>query len=266
MRSTVIGSCEIIQGDSIKLMREMQLEVDHMIFDPPYDEEAHVQYRPRRRGKGGAEDRQQLDFSSIDARTAQACCETAARLCRGWFITFCQTEMVSFWRDHIEAERLKYKTPCVWVKPDATPKFNGQGPAIGYESFVTAWAGEGYARWNAGGKRGVYTHLTNSSTRHGAHPTEKPLGLMRELVQDFTEQGQTILDPFAGSGTTGVAAMQLGRKCILIEKNPEYFDICCQRVQDAARNVDLFIPQAKPKQDDMGFPRERIERTKTSAA
>ena len=54
--------------------------------------------------------------------------------------------------------------------------------------------------WNGGGGRNVFTHLTNSSDRHGEHPTEKPVSLMMEIVKKFTNPGDIILDPFMGSG------------------------------------------------------------------
>lgn len=256
MRKEIIGSVEIYHGSCFKVIPDLE-HFDHLICDPPYDSEAHVQYRPRRKGKNGARDRSNLSFDSLDAATREKICAAAKLICKGWFLSFCQTEQVSFWRDDIEAAGLKYKSPMIWVKPDATPKMNGQGPAIGYESMVTAWCGPGYARWNAGGKRGVYTHMTNSKTRHGEHPTEKPLLLMRELIMDFTDHGQLIFDPFAGSGTTGVAALMLGRRCILVEKDRQYFDICCERLHAASRESDMFIPVVKMKQTSMELSDER---------
>ncbi|MCP5018109.1 MAG: site-specific DNA-methyltransferase, partial [Ketobacter sp.] len=127
-----------------------------------------------------------------------------------------------------------------------TPQLNGQGPAMGAEMFVCAWAGKSFARWNAGGKRGVYRHLTNPSDRHGGHPTEKPWRLFVELLNDFTNKQQTILDPFMGSGTTGVACVKLGRRFIGIELDENYFNIACQRIQEAYDQPDLFVEAKKP--------------------
>lgn len=104
--------------------------------------------------------------------------------------------------------------------------------------------GGGHARWNAGGKRGVYTHLVNNLERHGEHPTEKPRRLMAEIIADFTNPGETILDPFMGSGTTGVAAVRLGRRFIGIEQNERYFEIACKRIEDAQRQGDFFSGEA----------------------
>ena len=150
-------------------------------------------------------------------------------------------------RDDLQAVGVKWDTTCFWIKPDSSPRFNGQGPARGAECFVTCWAGTGYRSWNAGGKRGVYTHCVNGPNRHGAHPTEKPVSLMREILGDFTNVGQTILDPFMGSGTTGVAAVELGRKFIGIEKDPEHFEVACQRVAKAWEQPRLFTEPAGPK-------------------
>ena len=80
------------------------------------------------------------------------------------------------------------------------------------------------------------------------HPTQKPVEVMRWCI-GFIEGG-TILDPFMGSGTTGVAAVQLGRKFIGIEIDPKYYDIACRRIEEATRQGDLFIERPpEPKQE-----------------
>ena len=80
---------------------------------------------------------------------------------------------------------------------------------------------------------------------HG-HPTEKPLQLMIWSVQTLGNQ-KLILDPFMGSGTTGVAAIQLGRKFIGIERERKYFDIACERISNTQRQQPLFV-MPKPEQ------------------
>lgn len=71
------------------------------------------------------------------------------------------------------------------------------------------------------------------------HPTQKPIELMKWCIEQAGIP-QTILDPFMGSGTTGVAAVQMGRKFIGIEREPKYFDIACKRIEDAQRMGDMF--------------------------
>lgn len=77
------------------------------------------------------------------------------------------------------------------------------------------------------------------------HPTQKPLPLM-EWCLGFLPDALTILDPFMGSGTTGVACAKLGRRFIGIEIEPRYFDIACKRIEDAYRQPRLF-EEPKPK-------------------
>jgi hypothetical protein len=72
------------------------------------------------------------------------------------------------------------------------------------------------------------------------HPTQKPEKLMRLCVRLCDNSPKTILDPFMGSGTTGVAAVQEGRKFIGIEIEPKYFDIACKRIEEAQKQLRLF--------------------------
>ena len=81
------------------------------------------------------------------------------------------------------------------------------------------------------------------------HPCPKPLAYALWLVTRSAKQAQTILDPFMGSGTTGVACVKMGRKFIGIELDPEYFNIACKRIEDAYRQPDMFVaPRQKPEQ------------------
>lgn len=77
------------------------------------------------------------------------------------------------------------------------------------------------------------------------HPTEKPPELMGHYIGNSTQRGEIVLDPFMGSGTTGVACAKLGRKFIGIELEPKYFDIACERIQKAYDQPDLFVEPTK---------------------
>ncbi len=74
----------------------------------------------------------------------------------------------------------------------------------------------------------------------GDHPTQKPIGVMAWAINHVPEPCRTILDPFMGSGTTGVAAMNLQRQFIGIEREAKYFDIACRRIEDAQRQGRLI--------------------------
>lgn len=220
------------------------LSVDHVISDPPYEDELH-KAMGRIRRNDGREMVQDLGFDGVNAgraETAAACVASA----RGWVILFTLAEGVRAWRDDLQAAKAKWDTTCFWVKPDSSPRFNGQGPARAAECFVTCWAGTGYRKWNGGGKRGLYTHCVNTG-RQGEHPTEKPVPLMVEIVTDFTQPGEAICDPFMGSGTTGVACVRLGRSFVGIEQDSKWFDLSCRRISDELRRPRLDLTPA-PKQ------------------
>ena len=72
-----------------------------------------------------------------------------------------------------------------------------------------------------------------SNATRGEHPTQKPVALYEYLIRTYTNEGDTVLDICAGSGTTGIAAMNTGRNAILIEKEPKYFEIAKRRIAEA---------------------------------
>ena len=208
LREERIGNQRLILGDCLQVMPLLG-KAEHVISDPPYEQSLHDaknSLRGRIRSDSGP-DLQGLSFDGIDQIRDQVV-RAATGACSGWFIAFCTIEGVWKWAEAINASAMKYKRACIWVKPDSTPQLNGQGPAQGAECFVTAWAGKGHARWNAGGKRGVYRHMVNPPDREGSHPTEKPWRLFAELLADFTNPGETILDPFMGSGDVEVIRVQ----------------------------------------------------------
>ncbi len=86
---------------------------------------------------------------------------------------------------------------------------------------------------------------------HGEHPNEKPMKVMRKMVNLASDTGHTVLDPFMGSGTTGVACIRTGRKFIGIEKEPKYFDIAVARVKEEFERLRMFQPVAAEVQAEL---------------
>lgn len=93
------------------------------------------------------------------------------------------------------------------------------------------------------GKYGLYGNDANKID----HPCAKPVAAMLWAVNRASFAGDLILDPFMGSGTTGVACAKLGRRFIGIEIDPGYFDIACRRIQEAYKQPDMFIEASKPQ-------------------
>lgn len=118
-----------------------------------------------------------------------------------------------------------------WFKPDAPPSM---------ASFELAWTS-----LDRNARQFVQSIGATNAERVG-HPTQKPLALMKWCIEQAgVPQRGTILDAFMGSGTTGVAAVQMGRKFIGIEREPKYFDIACRRIEDAQRVQDMFAHEVR---------------------
>lgn len=243
----IIGNATLYHGDCLEIMPTLE-KVDVIMADPPYEKEAHTKARRQlTKGQDGGRQRKvgvlPIDFSAIDEDTRAKAASMIHKLCEGWSLVFCQVEAVHKWATvFVDA---KYKRTGIWVKPDGAPQFTGDRPAMGYESIVMHWHREDKSVWNGGGKHGVY-RFSKSDPGYGhgplknEHPTKKPQALMEQLVTDFTVPDQLILDPFMGSGSTGVAAVNLGRLFIGIERDEKYFNIACERIEQAQKQARMF--------------------------
>jgi DNA modification methylase len=97
-------------------------------------------------------------------------------------------------------------------------------------------------RWNG--------MIRQNGEARGDNPTQKPIEVMRWCIGHLPEEAQTILDPFMGSGTTGVAAVKLGRKFTGIEIDERYFSIACRRISEALKQPDMFVEPPKPAKQE----------------
>lgn len=91
--------------------------------------------------------------------------------------------------------------------------------------------------------------LRKNNEPRGDHPTQKPVGVMRWALGHLPDGCRTVIDPFAGSGTTGVAATQLGFSFTGIEQHECYFDAMCRRIEEAYRQPDMFVSAPKKRVD-----------------
>lgn len=202
--------------------------VDSVLTDPPFEKEAHTLQRRVKRG-GGVMEIEALTFAAITEETRTQAAAMVSKLVRRWVLTFCQVEAALSWRDAYLAQEMVYKRTCIWVKPDGMPQYSGDRPGMGYETFV-AMHKAGRSKWNGGGRHGVFTYNKGEGGGANEHPTTKPLKLMKDLVALFSDPGETILDPFMGSGTTLRAAKDLGRKAIGIELEEKYCELAARRM------------------------------------
>lgn len=221
---------KIILGDCLEIMKGMaDKSIDLILTDPPFEKEAHTQQRRVKR-QGGIKF-EVLDFLPITEEQRIEASQQFARLAKKWVLVFCQIEASQKWVKAMENAGLVYKRTCIWVKPDGMPQYSGDRPGMGYETIVVMHA-PGKSIWNGGGRNGVFTFNKNDNGgKKAPHPTTKPRKLMEELISLFSNQGETVLDAFFGSGTTGVSCKFLKRNYIGIEISPKYVEIANQRLR-----------------------------------
>jgi site-specific DNA-methyltransferase (adenine-specific) len=122
--------------------------------------------------------------------------------------------------------RLRFVRAGVWVGPNKAPQFTGDRPGTGWEALAFLHRSDvGRMRWNGGGRHSVYTYnVAHKDHRISDHPNAKPFQLVAQLIRDFSDEGDLVLDPFGGSGVVAAACVLLGRRCVIIEKNQQHCD------------------------------------------
>lgn len=215
---TLPPGCELIRGDCFGWLEDAaDGAVDHVFSDPPYGEQTHKGAQTTKKKDGGFATEKLVHFDSITDDQFLWVCRRCVRAAKRWVVMTCE------WRHAVAAERelgKEFVRLGVFLKPDASPQFTGDRPGTGWEAVLVLHR-EGKKRWNGGGHHAVWSH----NCERGLHPTQKPVALLRQWVRQFTDPGELILDPFAGSGTTGEAALREGRRCLLIEKDEKFADV-----------------------------------------
>ena len=204
MRKEIIGNATLYLGDCREVLPTLP-KVDAVITDPPYGIGFAAQPTTGQRAAGmrpEAWDNSPVEFLQM-------------ALSKG--------DIQVVWGGNYYA-----LTPSrgwfSWLKPDAPPSM---------ASFELAWTN---LDRNA---RQFSQSISATNAERVGHPTQKPLALMKWCIEQAGKP-QTILDPFAGSGTTGVAALEMGLKFIGIEREPKYFEIMCERIQRVVDAPPLF--------------------------
>ena len=237
-RVEVIGRAVLVQGDCRDVLPVLP-KVDAVVTDPPYvlsdsgPGESHFGMSLNK--FDGDEYKAIVNGFDVDRvfGALESICQPFNLFC------FCSNKQISSIMAYHEAKG-RSTTLLVWHKVNAAPFANGVWRGD-IEYCVHAKDSGAVFIGNAQEKKKVSEYpLVQDNT----HPTVKPLPLMRKYVGICSHTDQTILDPFMGSGTTGVAAVQMGRDFIGVEREPKYFDIACKRIDDAQRQGDLFIGDA----------------------
>lgn len=223
-KPVIIGNATLYLGDCVDILPTLE-PVDVLLTDPPYGIGAGDYKRGGTQYGNSKAPCKEYDRLDWDSEAPQAIVEQS--------ISLAKTSIV------FGGNYFSLPPSSCWLVWD---KQNGEGS--GYADCELAWTNmkravrRVYWRW-----AGMLQKEMGDKKEERFHPTQKPVGVMKWCLT-FTPDAVTILDPFMGSGTTGVAAVQMGRKFIGIEREPKYFDIACRRIEDAQRQGDLFLGSA----------------------
>lgn len=242
--------CRIIQGDCLECLRDLEDETaDAFITDPPYCSGAYQERgRARARGQGLRSETLRKDdswFSGDNMGTAGLCWLLRSMALESWrilkpggsLLLFCDWKMVASLVPAIESASLKSQNLIVWDKGSMGM---GQGFRTQHELILhfTKGTGSYFARDVSNVVR-----CGRVGARDRIHPTEKPVDLLEELVRVVSPPDGLVVDPFAGSGSSGEAARRRGRRWIGIERSAEFCRRTANRIMGArkpAPGLSLF--------------------------
>ena len=256
-RKEVIGAATLYLGDCRDVL-PMLSKVDAIVTDPPYG----------------------TTQNSWDSAPDLAEMWRAFFVVAKDGAAFVMTAAEPFMSDLVQSNRKQFKYDLIWVKTQAVGHLNAQiMPMRNHENVAIFGAGkitynpqfrkkpkenirpigrraasENYGSFGEYAERTIPVDMRYPMSAEiyenvnvgemAGHPTQKPLKMFRDLVATYSNDAETVLDPFMGSGTTGVAAVQMDRQFIGIEREEKYFSIACRRIEDAQRQGNLFSEAA----------------------
>lgn len=243
MKPVIIGDATLYLGDCMDILPTLP-KVDAVITDPPYpDLTGGYTYK----FDGVAKVHRETVSVGLPWDASLKWIAEAKRVTNKGLMVFCTYHSVAAIAN--ECANLRKVALLTWYKRNSPP--TGKNVPRFTTEFVWCFAKNVGMKWDV-----IKTTMLDIPKLQGGcmaderlqngdgtaqHPTQKPLAVMYELLKT-TQPSDTVLDPFMGSGTTGVAAIQLGRKFIGIEREEKYFDIACKRIEQAAAQGKLFEP------------------------
>jgi len=233
--------------------------VDAVLTDPPFSERTHkghdsVAGSPAGDAGYDGAARQTLGYSAWTEADVAKVIPELCRVCSGWVGIINDHTLMPVIAKHLELAGRYVFAPLPFFAPGSRVRLSGDGPSSWTTWIVVARTAKQRA-W--GTLPGGY--VAGPGWRDREHMGGKPVKLMQALICDYSRPGDTILDPYAGSGTTAKAAMMEGRNCILIEQDPTHCQTIRRRVREAdgaapgtlfrevARRESLFADEPEPE-------------------
>jgi DNA modification methylase len=239
------GMSEIMHGDCLALMRELpDASVDAIVTDPPYCAGAVGEaQRTAAKGQGLRSEniRRMGWFTGDNMGTAglvhllRAMTYEAVRVVKpsGSLLVFCDWRMVASIAPAIESAGVRYQGLVVWDK-----EHMGLGTGFRNRHELVLHYTFGAPEYHDRGTPNVIKARRVSAAER-EHQTQKPVDLLEQLIAVVSPVGGVVLDPFMGSGSTGVAATNIGREFIGFERSAEYVEIARRRIAETAPTLDL---------------------------
>lgn len=262
----------VVRGDCEAVMAGMPRDcVDITCADGPYSGHTHTNMRGNRgqnivgRKKIVARDPgfEPLTPEQINDHTAEIC-----RITSQWIMLLSDDLTLPLWREGVQRGRGKYLRTIPWVRW-ASPNFSGMCPPSGAE-FVAVCRPRKFTKsklspdgspkrrkWLNGGRKCYDTKCLRAGSKekkellewsadekHPGHRAQKPIALMQEMLSDCGQRGDVVFDCYAGVGTTGVAALRLGMRVILVERDARNALICRKRLEAESKRIEQ-LPAAE---------------------
>lgn len=222
-------------SDSFVIVKELiknKLKVNHIITDPPYNISKKNNFSTMSSPRKG------VDFGEWDKKfdLFNWITDYVDLLDKnGSIIIFCSYLYISYIIDELQKNNIDVKDVLVWQKSNPMPRNVTRRYVQDMEFAI--WGVKKGAKWvfnkpkDVSYLRSIFTTSTVAGLEKTEHPTQKSLKLMRKIIEIHTNKNDLILDPFMGSGSTGVAALDLGRRFIGIENDEKYFKIALERLE-----------------------------------
>lgn len=232
-----IGQCDLICADCREFLPTIPNEsIDTILTDPPYG----IGYLSNMRAVSEKFDAIYNDGENDAASLKLFAYRKFFRILKDNSVAICFASFKNYSEDYdLLSEIFEVRNAIVWDKGGGGIGDLAHSLLTDYELAIIAHKGAARLRGKRDGSVWRHSKVNPSDM---IHPTEKPANLIRRLILMFSDPGQTILDPFMGSGTTGVACVKTGRKFIGIEIEKKYFDIACQRIEKAYVEKEMEFP------------------------
>ena len=234
MRVERIGAATLILGDARDVLPQIG-RVDALITDPPYSERTHAGHDTGAVAPRDGAARLALGYAALSGDDCKALAAAFHAYCDGWVVWMTDHTLAPSIMDALRDAGRYVFAPLPFFQPGRSVRLTGDGPCSWTDWIIVARTAA-QSRWGTLPGGYIAGPGWNDKARMGGKPT----ALMRGLVNDYSRPGDLVCDPFMGAGTTGVAAVTMGRSFVGVEIDREAFATACRRIEAAARQPDLL--------------------------